>query len=99
MLPKINTNSMSDAKTENIAAKIIIEDHLKTMLAKSENINYKPWKNGYAPKNPQSPFGDFPKEYISKTIKQEKKGPIYEVSQASTTISNVYYIYTKINIF
>jgi hypothetical protein len=34
------------------------------MLSKNENKNYKPWKNKFAPKNPHSPFGDFPKEYL-----------------------------------
>ena len=88
MLPRMNNSSINGTKTENIAAKIIIEDHLKSILAKSENVNYKPWKNGHAPKNPHSPFGDFPREYITKIIKQEKRGPLYEISQASTAISN-----------
>jgi len=34
------------------------------MLAKSSNTNYKPWKTPYAPKNPHSPFGDYPREYL-----------------------------------
>ena len=89
MMPKINS-SISATKPENIAAKIITEDHLKSMLAKSDNLNYKPWKNSYAPKNPHSPFGDFPKEYLSKSIKTEKKGPIHEISQSSTTISHLF---------
>lgn len=36
------------------------EDQLKFMVSKQTNQTYKPWKNKYAPKNPQSPFGDFP---------------------------------------
>jgi len=37
------------------------EDQLKGMLSKQANEAYRPWKNQYAPKNPHSPFGDFPK--------------------------------------
>jgi len=35
------------------------------MLAKSENKDYKPWKNKECPKNPHSPFGNFPSEYLN----------------------------------
>ncbi len=42
------------------------EDQLKTYLNKNNNESYKPWKNKYAPRNPHSPFGDFPPEYIPK---------------------------------
>jgi hypothetical protein len=44
-----------------------VEDHLKGMLAKSANGVYRPWKNNFAPKNPHSPFGDFPGEYLKMT--------------------------------
>lgn len=50
-------------KKEVITANIIQEDHVKNMLAKSKNMNYKPWKTKYCPKNPHSPFGNFPKSY------------------------------------
>jgi hypothetical protein len=53
-------------KVDNIASGLIVEDCLKGMLLKTKNINYKPWKNNYAPKNPHSPFGDFPKSYLPK---------------------------------
>jgi len=36
------------------------------MLLKTKNINFKPWKNDYAPRNPHSAFGDFPKDYLPK---------------------------------
>lgn len=85
MLPKISNNTVNPAKTENMAAKLIIEDHLRSIVAKSQNVQYKPWKNDFAPKNPHSPFGDFPKEYLSKTAKAEKRTPIHETSQAATT--------------
>jgi len=51
-------------KKENIASTLIVEDHLKSMLAKTANQVYKPWKTPQAPKNPHSPFGDFPSEYM-----------------------------------
>lgn len=54
-------------KKENVASQLIVEDHLKGMLAKSANGVYKPWKNNFAPKNPHSPFGDFPQEYLKMT--------------------------------
>jgi len=68
-----------------MAAKLIIEDHMKAMVAKSQNVNYKPWKNAYAPKNPHSPFGDFPKEFKLNPAKKEDRKPEHEISQASTT--------------
>jgi len=45
---------------------VIINDQLRGMVSKSSNVNYKPWKNKFAPKNPHSPFGDFPKEMTVK---------------------------------
>ena len=84
MLPKISTT-----KRDNVASTLIVEDHLKFMLAKAGNIDYKPWKNSYAPKNPHSPFGDFPKDYKLFKQKPEKIIPIYENSQAATTNSKI----------
>ena len=53
-------------KVDNVASGIVVEDTLKGMLLKTKNINYKPWKNSYAPKNPHSAFGNFPKDYLPK---------------------------------
>lgn len=83
MLPQINA-STKPISSENIAAKLILEDHMRTMLSKNANHNYKPWKNKWAPSNPHSPFGDFPPEKMSKTVKPPKKLPDYETSQAAT---------------
>eukprot|EP00825_Cyclidium_porcatum_P044701 TRINITY_DN6620_c0_g2_i1.p1 TRINITY_DN6620_c0_g2~~TRINITY_DN6620_c0_g2_i1.p1 ORF type:complete len:319 (-),score=61.27 TRINITY_DN6620_c0_g2_i1:90-1046(-) len=86
-VPQQATN-VPPLKKENIASQIIVEDHLKGMLAKSSNQNYKPWKNQFAPKNPHSPFGDFPKEYLPKERVQHKSlEPIHEDSQAATVIN------------
>lgn len=43
------------------------------MIGRSNNECYKPWKNHHAPKNPHSPFGDFPNEYLPKKKVEEKK--------------------------
>lgn len=51
------------------------------MLAKSENKNYKPWRTPFAPANPHSAFGDYPKEYIPKTkVSSYVPNPVYEDS-------------------
>jgi len=82
-------NGTTDLKRENIASKLIVEDHLKSMLAKSKNTNYKPWKNNYAPKNPHSPFGDFPKSHINPNTKPAKLDQVHETSHANTKIKTV----------
>jgi len=73
-------------RRENIASTLILQDHLKSMLAKNQNTNYKPWNNKYAPKNPHSPFGDFPKTHLSKSTQPKKLEQIHETSHALTTI-------------
>lgn len=51
------------------------------MLSKSNNDCYRPWKNQYAPKNPHSPFGDFPKEYLPKQkIEETRHEPVQELT-------------------
>lgn len=87
MIGKQSTGGMggSDSfKKDNIASKLIVEDHLKSMLAKSQNTNYKPWKNDQAPKNPHSPFGDFPKSHMTKTASPTKLDQVHETSHATT---------------
>lgn len=91
MLPKVNgvasvLSPRENVKTQNVASKLITEDYLRLMLAKNQNVNYKPWKNIYSPRNPHSPFGDFPKGYLSKTVTSPKLAPVHEISQAQTTI-------------
>ena len=49
------------------------EDQLRGILSKQNNESYKPWKNQFAPPNPHSPFGDFPKEYIPREKLKETK--------------------------
>jgi hypothetical protein len=87
--PQGTTNSLSAPfKKDNIATTLVLEDHLKNMLSKTANLDYQPWKSPFAPKNPHSPFGDFPKEYMNiKKVASLKLEPIQEDSQAATTIN------------
>lgn len=98
MLPKIQqqavptnpaaTGSTLQSKKDNIATTLVLEDHLKSMLSKTANLDYKPWKSKYAPKNPHSPFGNFPNEFMKITkITTPKIAPVHEESQAATTIN------------
>lgn len=64
MFPKIETNTC--LRKEKIAANIIQEDHVRGLLSKTQNLNYKPWKGKFCPKNSHSPFGDFPKSFLNK---------------------------------
>jgi len=89
MIGKSATNTISDSvRKDNIASKMIVEDHLKAMLAKSQNAHYKPWKNQYAPKNPHSPFGDFPKSHLTQTAKTTKLDQVHETSHAITKLKS-----------
>jgi len=67
-----------------MASRLIVEDHLRGMLSKSQNVNYKPWNNKWAPKNPHSPFGDFPKEHMNKSTKGTTLDQVHESSHATT---------------
>lgn len=64
---------MNSLKKDNIACTLIVEDQLKFMLNKTQNKNFKPWKNKFAPRNPHSPFGDFPQEFLAKQKKESVK--------------------------
>jgi len=89
MLPQVTgtAKTFSERKTQNIASTLITEDHLRSMLYKPQNIQYKPWKNIWSPRNPHSPFGDFPKGYLNKTLTSPKLAPIHETSHAKTLTS------------
>eukprot|EP01017_Pseudomicrothorax_dubius_P049574 TRINITY_DN9237_c0_g2_i1.p1 TRINITY_DN9237_c0_g2~~TRINITY_DN9237_c0_g2_i1.p1 ORF type:complete len:318 (+),score=69.32 TRINITY_DN9237_c0_g2_i1:78-1031(+) len=91
MLPKVSNASISQFRTDNIASKLIQEDYLRSMLAKSANQDYKPWKNDFAPRNPHSAFGDFPKDYKleKKESQQRRHEPNYEEAQASLVVAGI----------
>lgn len=61
--PRQRQPSIIDSKYASCYA---AEDQLKNIIGRSNNESYKPWKNKYAPKNPHSPFGDFPPDYLPK---------------------------------
>jgi len=89
MIGKSANNTISEGvRKDNIASKMIVEDHLKAMLAKSQNAHYKPWKNQFAPKNPQSPFGDFPKTHLTQSAKPTKLDQVHETSHAITKLKS-----------
>jgi len=58
----------------NFASTMVVEDHLKKCLAKTSHKPYNPMKNKLLPKSNQSPFGDFPAEYLPK-----KKNPVTDI--------------------
>lgn len=97
MLPKIQstvptnpagTASTNPSKKDNIATTLVLEDHLKNMLSKTANLDYRPWRTKLAPRNPDSPFGNFPPEYMTITkITSPNLQAIHEDSQAATTIN------------
>jgi hypothetical protein len=86
MFPKIETQTC--VKREIIAANIIHEDHIRRMLAKTQNVDYKPWKNGFCPKNSHAPFGDYPLKFMNAREPPVTAEPIWSKSQASTNNSN-----------
>ena len=98
MLPKtMVTASPMTTRKENIASCLIIEDHLKSMLSKTSNTNYKPWGNKFAPKYPHTCFGNFSKEFVVGVKKPilPKKTPDYEESNAATTFSIFFFTVFK----
>ncbi len=89
MLPKVQGNGI--VMNEKIAPKLIIEDHLKFILKKSLNENYKPWKTPIAPRNPHSSFGNFPKDLMTvKKIPLERKLIDFENTSAGAGTSILY---------
>ena len=87
MLPKLQQSSLAQSlRRDNPASQLqcisctnLGEDQLKGIIKKQNNEHYKPWKNNYAPKNPHSCFGDFPKEYLPKEkLKDTQHEPNHE---------------------
>ena len=48
----------------NFASSMIVEDHLKKVLAKTDGKGWKFSMNKLLPRSQHSPFGDFPSEYF-----------------------------------
>lgn len=49
-----------------VAANMIVEDHLKQMLSKTQGRFWKPSDNQLLPRRPHCAFGDFPKDMMPK---------------------------------
>lgn len=67
----------------NFASSMIVEDHLKKVLAKTEG---KPWKftnNKLLPRSQHSPFGDFPPEYMKKASNAVEPVPLIDSAELS----------------
>lgn len=67
----------------NFASSMIVEDHLKKVLAKTEG---KPWKftdNKLLPRSQHSPFGDFPPEYMKPKAAGVEPVPHIEAAEQS----------------
>jgi len=67
----------------NFASSMLVEDHLKKVLAKTTG---KPWKltnNKLLPKSQHSPFGDFPPEYMKKASNAVEPVPKIEAAEQS----------------
>jgi hypothetical protein len=56
------------------ASTMIVEDHLKKLLASTSNKPFKASDNKLLPRCQHSPFGDFPKDYMP-----GKKAPVTDV--------------------
>ena len=48
------------------ASSMIVEDHLKKVLAKTDGKGWKFSQNKLLPRSQHSPFGDFPADYMPK---------------------------------
>lgn len=69
----------------NFASSMIVEDHLKKVLAKTDG---KPWKfsqNKLLPKSQHSPFGDFPADYMPK--RDNAPVPVPNIGAAEQSIA------------
>lgn len=57
----------------NYASSMIVEDHLKQMLSKTQGKFWKPSDNFLLPRRPHCVFGDFPKEMLPRITKDSAK--------------------------
>ena len=62
-MTQVQSNGMIMPKI-SYASTMIVEDHLKKLLASTSNQPFKVSGNKLLPRSQHSPFGDFPKEYL-----------------------------------
>lgn len=70
----------------NHASSLIIEDHLKKVIAKTTQKAWKASDNPFLPRSQHSAFGDFPADYMpkkEKSIEKEVK-PVSEDTLSKT---------------
>lgn len=74
----------------NPSNQLLVEEALKKCLAKYGGLGIHSLKSKYAPKNKQSPFGDFPKEYLPKKDKDYTLVNIesHQVANSSSNFKN-----------
>ena len=71
----------------NHASSLIIEDHLKKVINRTETQPVKTSDNKLLPKPLHSAFGDFPKDYMPKKDNQVK--PVEPLAQAEQSIAAI----------
>jgi len=64
---------------------MLVEDHLKKVLAKTNGKTWKFSMNKLLPRSQHSPFGDFPPEYFPK--KSSSIEPVPKIDQAEVSIA------------
>lgn len=71
----------------NHASNLIVEDHLKKVIAKTSTKGWTPHDNPFLPRSQHSPFGDFPTDYMPKKTASGKKEE-KPLEAASTTFKS-----------
>jgi hypothetical protein len=75
------------------ASTMIVEDHLKKMLASTSNKPFKASANKLLPRCQHSPFGDFPKDYMpgkKQAVTEVEPIDKHELSIAAKGVSKPY---------
>ena len=67
------------------ASSMIVEDHLKKVLAKTDGKGWKFSQNKLLPRSQHSPFGDFPHDYMPK--KSNAVEPVPQITAAEVSIA------------
>jgi hypothetical protein len=79
------TTGMLNMTKINHASSMIVEDHLKKVLAKTSTKGWKASDNPFLPRSQHSAFGDFPPDYLPK---KEKKADTVQEEAAKKTFSS-----------
>jgi hypothetical protein len=67
----------------NFASSMIVEDHLKKVLAKTDGKGWKFSQNKLLPRSQHSPFGDFPREYFNAKKAGVEPVPLIDAAEVS----------------